>query len=81
MIAKEKVFEFLNTIQWSGINKTKLELTLSNLFGVEMTLYNSTYKDFKEVDYSFITTNTKRTTQRITSLKFTTSKCVGKIDS
>lgn len=56
MIAKDKVIEYLNSLQWKRFNKVGLELELEKFFGVKMELQDSTCEDFKDVDYSFITT-------------------------
>lgn len=56
MVAKDKVYEFLNSLQWKRFNKVGLELELERFFGVEMKLYNSTCEDCTDIDFSFITT-------------------------
>lgn len=56
MIAKDKVIEYLNSLQWKRFNKVGLELELERFFGVKMELQDSTCEDFNEIDYSFITT-------------------------
>lgn len=56
MIAKDKVIEYLNSLQWKRFNKVGLELELERFFGVKMELHNSTCKDCTDIDFSFITT-------------------------
>lgn len=56
MIAKDKVYEFLNSLQWKRFNKVGLGLELERFFGVPMELTDSTCEDCKDVDYSFTST-------------------------
>lgn len=56
MIAKDKVIEYLNSLQWKRFNKVGLELELERFFGVKMELHNSTCEDCTDIDFSFITT-------------------------
>lgn len=60
MVAKDKVYEFLNSLQWKRFNKVGLELELERFFGVKMELHDSTCEDFKDADYSFITTTAQK---------------------
>lgn len=56
MIPKDKVYEFLNSLQWERFNKIGLELELERFFGVPMTLTDSTCEDYTDTDFSFTTT-------------------------
>lgn len=56
MIPKDKVYEFLNSLQWERFNKIGLELELERFFGVPMTLTDSTCEDCTDTDFSFTTT-------------------------
>lgn len=56
MIAKEKVYDFLESLQWKRFNKVGLELELERFFGVKMELYDNTCEDCTDIDFSFITT-------------------------
>lgn len=56
MVAKDKVYEFLNSLQWKRFNKVGLELELERFFGVPMELTDSTCEDCTDIDFSFITT-------------------------
>ena len=56
MIAKENVYDFLESLQWKRFNKVGLELELERFFGVKMELDDSTCEDCTDIDFSFITT-------------------------
>ena len=55
-LTKEQVADFLWKLQWTRTTKKELEKQLTDFFGVPMELEDATDDEFKEVDYSFITT-------------------------
>ena len=64
MRTREEVNEFLNSLQWTRTTRDELERKFCEFFDMEeMTFEDSTDDEFKEIDYSFVTTTAMSPTQ------------------